>query len=118
MDEATKKSILQMAHGAFMERADYEMSRIMENILDVNTAARDKRKLTITMEFKPDDTRQNIAVNTTAKSTLAPTKPVTTFLYAVDEDNIVEMAPQIPGQMGIDGDMQEAPPSLKIIKFA
>lgn len=41
MDEATKKSILQMAHGAFMERADYEMSRIMENILDVNTAARD-----------------------------------------------------------------------------
>lgn len=118
MDDAIKKSILQMAHGAFMERADYEMSRIMENILDVNTPAKDKRKLTITMEFKPDETRQNIAVNTTAKSTLAPTKPVTTFLFAADGENIVEMAPQIPGQMGLDGGTQEAPPSLKIIKFA
>lgn len=118
MNEDTRKSILQMARGAFQEKTDLEMSRVIENILDVNTSAKEKRKLTITMEFKPDDTRQNIAVSCTVKSSLVATNPSTTFLYVADEDNVVEMAPQVPGQMAFDGAEQEAPPSLKIIKFA
>ena len=76
------------------------------------------RKLTITLELKPDDERQTITVSCTAKSTLAPTNPVVTSLYVADEENVVEMVPQIPGQFGFDGVEQEAPPSLKIIKFA
>ena len=118
MDPKTQKSILQMARGAIMERADYEMSHLMGNILDPNTAATAKRKLVITLELKPDDTRQNISVSVTAKSTLAATNPVTTTLYVADEDNVVEMVPQIPGQYGFDGSVQEAPPSLKLIKCA
>ena len=81
MNEESKKSILQMSRGAIHERADYEMSRLLANILDANTSATAKRKLTITLELKPDDTRQNIAVSCTAKSTLAATNPVTTSLY-------------------------------------
>lgn len=118
MNEESKKSILQMARGAIQERADYEMSRLLANILDANTSATAKRKLTITLELKPDDTRQNIAVSCTAKSTLAATNPVTTSLYVADEENVVEMVPQIPGQFGINGTEQEAPPTLKLIKFA
>lgn len=34
MNECTQKSILQMARGAIQERADYEMSRLLDNILD------------------------------------------------------------------------------------
>lgn len=109
MDPNTQKSILQMARGAIQERADYEMSRLLANILDVNTSATAKRKLTITLELKPDDTRQNISVSVTAKSTLAATNPVTTTLYVADEENVVEMIPQIPGQFGIDGSEQGAP---------
>lgn len=45
MDPNTQKSILQMARGAIMERADYEMTHLMENILDPNTAATAKRFL-------------------------------------------------------------------------
>ena len=93
MDPNIQKSILQMARGAILERADYEMSRLLANILDPNTSA-------------------------TAKSTLAATNPVVTSLYVADEDSVVEMVPQIPGQFGFDGMEQEAPPSLKIIKFA
>ena len=63
MDNSTHKSILQMARGAIQERADYEMSRLLANILDVNTKATAKRTLTLTLELKPDDTRQNIAVS-------------------------------------------------------
>ena len=118
MDPNTKKSILQMARGAIMERADYEMTHLMENIMDPNTSATAKRKLTLTLELKPDDTRHNIAVSVTAKSTLAATNPVTTALYVADEDTVVEMVPQIPGQFGIDGAEQEAPPSLKLVKCA
>ena len=118
MNEESKKSILQMARGAIQERADYEMSRLLANILDANTSATAKRKLTITLELKPDDTRQNIAVSCTAKSTLAATNPVTTSLYVADEENVVEMVPQIPGQFGINGTEQEAPTTLKLIKFA
>lgn len=118
MDESAKKSILQMARGAIQERADYEMTRLLGNILDANTSATAKRKLVITLELKPDDTRQNISVSVTAKSTLAATNPVTTALYVADPDNVVEMVPQIPGQFGINGTEQEPTQSLKLIKCA
>lgn len=120
MQPEMQKSILQMARGAIMERADYEMSRLLANILDPNTSATAKRKLTLTLtlELKPDDDRQTITVSCTAKPTLAATNPVVTSLYVADEDSVVEMVPQIPGQTGMDGNVQEAPPVLKIIKFA
>lgn len=117
MNESQQKSILQMARGAIQERADYEMSRLLANILDANTSPTAKRKLTITLELKPDDQRQNISVSVTAKSALAPTSPVVTSLFVADGDNVVEMVPQIPGQFGIDGSEQETPPTLKLIKF-
>lgn len=118
MENNAQKSIIEMARGAFIERINYEMPKIIDNIFDANTKATAKRKLTITMEFTPDDSRQNIPVSFSVKTSLAPTNPVTTTLYAVNEDNVVEMVPQIPGQLGLDTPEQEAPASLKIIKFA
>ena len=112
-----EKSILEMARGAIQERADYEMTKLLENILDPNTKPTAKRKLTITLELVPDDTRQNIAVSCVAKSSLAPTSPVTTTLYAASDDTIVEMVPQIPGQVALDGTEQEAPNTLKLVNF-
>lgn len=51
MNEDLRKSILQMCNGAFQERADYAMAAIVENILDPNTTAKAKRKVTITLEL-------------------------------------------------------------------
>lgn len=113
-----KRSIIDMARGAIKERADYEMTRVVENILDPNTSATAARKITITLTLKSDDTRQNIAVSCVAKSTLAATNPVTTSLYVADEESIVEMVPQIPGQLAVDAGEQEAPPMLKLIHTA
>lgn len=118
MTESKKRSILEMARGAFLERVDYVMTDVMANIQDPNTSATAKRKLTITLEFQPDDDRQTVSVKCVAKPTLAPTNPVVTSLYVADEDNVVEMVPQVPGQYAMDGTEQEAPPSLKIIKFS
>ena len=115
---ADQKSILQMARGAIQERADYEMVKILDNILDANTAPTAPRKLTIVLTLKADDDRTNITVSVSAKSTLAPTNPVTTMLYVADPDNVVEMVPQIPGQMNFSGAEQEAPPMLKLVRGA
>ena len=123
MNPEMQKSILQMPRGAIMERADYEMSRLLANILDPNTSATAKRKLTLTLELKPDDDRAVVNVGFTAKSTLVPTNPVGTSLYitgdeATGEVSAVEMVPQIPGQFGLDGTEQERPAKLKVIQSA
>ena len=120
MDNQTK-GILEMARGAFLERTDYEMNRLVENILDPNTKATAVRKMTLTIKLAPDDRRENIVVSFEVKPSLAPTTPIVTSLYMAGEDScgvpqVVEMTPQIPGQMNLDGETQEAPALLKIVR--
>lgn len=113
-----KASILQMARGAIQERVDYEVSRIVENILDVNTEACVERKLTLTIKLKPDENRQYIKIAASAVSKLAPATPVGTTLGIAADGNgemvIVESVPQVPGQMSLDGTEQETPKMLRI----
>lgn len=122
MDSNKQKSILEMARGGFMERVDYEMPKILANILDANTKATAKRKISITLEFAPDDARENVTVSFSVKSTPAPSNPMRTTLYiagsqSTGEVNVVEMVPQMPGQTSLDGVEQEAPPMLRLINF-
>lgn len=116
--EDTRSSILQMAKGAIQERVDYEVTKVIDNILDVNTDAKTKRKITLTIELKPDENRQFISLSASAKSTLAPVVPIgTTLGIAADRNGemvIVETIPQVPGQINMDGEEQEAPKLLKI----
>ena len=117
-----RSSILQMARGEFQERVDYEMGRVVDNILDLNTKATAKRKITLTIELTPDDERQTISVAVQAKATLAPTNPVATALCITSDGNgemvVAEMVPQIPGQINMDGTQQEAPKILKLVQTA
>lgn len=115
MDEKAKKSILEMCNGAFQERTDYEMNRLIENIMDPNTDPVAKRKIQITLELKPDADRSTVAVSCSVKSSLAPTYPVATMLYIAANDTVIEMTPQLPGQLNMDGEEQEAPPQLRLL---
>lgn len=106
-----RKSILEMSQGAILERVNYEMGRVVENILDPNTKPDAKRKLTITLVLTPSADRRTINVNTTAKSTLVATDAVTTGLYVTNDPGtgemvLAEMVPQIPGQYDMDGGVQ------------
>ena len=119
METKNQKSILEMANGVILERADYEMAKIIENIQDVNTSPTKKRSLTLTVEFKPDSERQQIGVSIIAKSHLEPTNPVNTTLYITGEGSkmqAVETVPNIPGQQAIDGSEQAEPPILHMVK--
>ena len=116
--EASRSSILQMAKGAIQERVDYEVNKVIDNILDANTDPKAKRKITLVIEMKPDENRQFISVSASAKSNLAPVIPIgTTLGIAADKNGemvIVESIPQVPGQMSMDGEEQEAPKLLKL----
>ena len=117
-----RDSIMRMARGAFEERVDYEMDKVIQNILDPNTKATAKRKIILTIELTPDDERRQIQVSVTAKSTLATTNPVATSLYVTGDSNgelvVAEMVPQVPGQLNMDGTQQEAPKLLKLVTHA
>ena len=118
MDTNIKNSILDMATGAIKERVDYDVTKVIDNILDLNTKAQAKRKIVLTIEFVPDKKRKKIAISVTSKASLCPTNPVSTALAFVPnrdgEAQLVEMVPQVPGQMALDGTEQAAPKLLKL----
>lgn len=113
-----RSSLLQMAKGAIQERVDYEVSRVVDNILDLNTEAHVKRKVTLTITMIPDEDRRVVKIEASAKSTLAPVVPVGTSLVVTADENgemmLAEIIPQVPGQISMTGDVQETPKILNI----
>ena len=118
MTNDVRSSLLQMAKGAIQERVDYEVSRVVDNILDMNTEAKVKRKVVLTIVMVPDEDRQVVKIEASAKSTLAPVVPVGTSLVITADGNgemiLAEIVPQVPGQLSITGQEQEAPKILKL----
>ena len=113
------KSILEMAQGAIMEQVNVEVGRIVDNILDVNTEAKKKRTLTLTVDFVPSADRSQVAISATAKSKLLPNNAVQTTIYVgadttTGEIQAVEMVPQVPGQQSFDDSIQEEHRILRI----
>lgn len=111
--------LLDVAHGAIQERLDYELSKVIDNIADLNTKADAVRKITLTLSLKPDSERQNIKMSTQVKSTLVPTNNIESALYLTESDEgkaLVEMLPQVPGQMALDGSEQDEPKIIAIKK--
>lgn len=118
MDTDARSSLLQMAKGAIQERVDYEVTRVVDNLLDMNTEAKAKRKVTLNIVMTTDDDRRVVKVEASAKSTLAPVTPIGTSLVITADKNgemmLAEIIPQVPGQISMTGDEQEAPKILKI----
>ena len=114
-EQLDKKSILEMSMGAILERVDYEMGKVIDNILDPNTKPTGKRKITVSLELIPSADRRTITVQTTAKSALVPTDPVTTSLFITNQPGSGEMVvAEMPGQVAFDGSEQAQP---KILNF-
>ena len=112
-------NLLEVARGAIGERLDYELSKVVDNIADLNTKADAVRKITLTLSLKPDSERQNIKMSTQVKSTLVPTNNIESALYLTESDEgkaLVEMLPQVPGQMALDGSEQDEPKIIAIKK--
>lgn len=81
----TELTLANLAGGALMETATAELRRIAENIQDPNTAAASKRKLVITVQLEPDETRQMVKLTYTVKADVpGPDAGKTVALVAMD----------------------------------
>ena len=96
----------QLAGGAFTAQINRELKKVAENIQDPNTDATAKRKITVVMEFKPNEARDFVTTGVQAKATLAPALgAVTAFNVGTDlktgEVQAAEIGKQLPGQMAM-----------------
>ena len=96
----------QFAGGAFTAQINRELKKVAENIQDPNTDATAKRKITVVMEFKPNEARDFVTTGVQAKATLAPALgAVTAFNVGTDlktgEVQAAEIGKQLPGQMAM-----------------
>lgn len=67
-----------LAGGAFAEKVNEALVQVGENIQNQNTEATKKRKITITMTFAPNKTRQLVNTQIGVTTTLAATEAVDT----------------------------------------
>lgn len=112
-------SVLEMAKGAILEQTDNEMTKIMSNILDPNTDPKKARKLTITLTFKPDESREFVSLEAQAKSTIAPIMPIATrMILEADKDGnpkAMELTRNDPNQLHMFEDGEE---EIKVLRLA
>ena len=119
-DEKTSKvSVLEMAQGAILEACNIEVGKVMENIFDLNTPPTKKREVNIKVVFEPSADRQQINVSAQSSCKLQPNNAIQTALYCGKDERsgkiqAVELVPNIPGQINLDGEEQEQPKELKL----
>lgn len=107
MSKEIELNLSQLANGAIQQKLDGELEKVFENIHDPNTKSKDKRTITIKLEFSPDEARQVINLNSSFNTKLAPVRDFdTTILSAKNlEDGSVaarELKSTAPGQTYID----------------
>ena len=112
-------TFLELARGAMLERFDYELNRVIDNIVDPNTPATKPRKIQMTITFTPDNERKHISHDVVVKSTIQPTNPISGSTALIERDgqtSLVELTAQIPGQADIYGGEQEKPSIIQLHK--
>ncbi len=93
--------------GAFTEKVNEALVQVSENIQNMNTNATKKRKITITMTFAPNKTRQLVSTQIGVTTTLAATEAIDTQMIMgvnmrTGQLEIAEYDGQIRGQMLFD----------------
>lgn len=59
-----------IANGAVQEHFERELSKVIENIMDINTDPKKNRTITLKLKFSADDSREIIAVEAAATSNM------------------------------------------------
>lgn len=73
------------ADGALAEKFNIGLKEVLENIADLNTDSKKKRKLTLELSFSPDEERELSMVDIAVKTKLIPSMSVGTKIL-IDKD--------------------------------
>ena len=92
--------------GALQEKFNKAFERVIENLQDVNTSFKNKRKITITLDFTQNETRDDVSVTVDVVEKLAPQAGLKTSFYIGKDLKTGEMyaeeyGKQIRGQMSL-----------------
>lgn len=68
------------AGGELSRQINRDIEAVMRNVVDPNTDVKAKQKITVTIEFKPNEQRNFITTNVNSKPTLAPALGAVTAL--------------------------------------
>lgn len=97
----------ELVGGALQEKFQKSFKRVIDNLQDVNTSYKQKRKITITLNFAQNERRNDVSCEVSVVEKLAPQAPMeTSFAIGKDlktgETYAEEYGAQIRGQMSID----------------
>ncbi len=96
--------------GALSELFAAELSRILDNIADVNTDPKTARKITIEVVVKPNATRDELATSLKCSSKLAGIMTVETRLYVGRRGGKIVAIENDPKQPGMFDDATQTGP--------
>ena len=78
MNENNAICLSTIANGELEEKFQRELALVLQNLMDINTPYKTKRKITIDMTFEQDEERREIQIGISTKAKLAPRSPVKT----------------------------------------
>lgn len=91
-------SLETLGGGAAVERFNYELQRVLDNIGDINTKPTAARKVQLTITIAPNEERTGAAVLINVKSTLASIKSEATHFYLENHGNTIVATEYNPKQ--------------------
>lgn len=108
----------ELADGALAEKFQQVLAKVVDNLRDVNTSYKTKRKITIQLDFIQDESGEDVRCDVAVGCKLAQPRPMSTRLaigrdLRTDELYVAEYGKQIKGQMSIDDIVKAAEPEEK-----
>lgn len=102
-----KVELQNLVGGAVQEKFNKAFERVVENLQDLNTSYKNKRKITITLDFTQNEERDDVQVSVDVVEKLAPQAGMKTSFYIgkdlqTGEVFAEEYGKQVRGQMRLD----------------
>lgn len=102
-----KVELKDLVGGALQEKFSKSFERVIENMLDVNTSYKNKRKITIQLDFTQNEARDDVHCEVAVVEKLAPQAAMSTSFaigknLQTDELYAEEYGKQIKGQMKLE----------------
>lgn len=83
----------ELADGALAEKFQQVLAKVVDNLRDVNTSYKTKRKITIQLDFIQDESREDVRCDVAVSCKLAQPKPMSEFIFRMkDKDYGVSCA--------------------------
>ena len=102
-----------LGNGGAVELFEDELANVLENILDVNTEAKAKRKITLVVTFKPSADRDSAEVETKCTSALAPMNSAHATVFLARHRGKVRAITHDPRQLQMEFDEDSKPRTVK-----